>query len=128
MTTTIDISKTSAYSQKLMGLLGRREPFEVLASTADVLGKVVSAHAAAILRTRPFEGKWTPNEIIGHLADGEWVLGFRSRMILCEENPVILPMDQDLWVRVRSTTSMNQRNCWRRFAICAGRISRYGSA
>ena len=98
MTTTFDISKTSAYQQKLMGLLGSRDPFEVLDSTADVVAKFVADHPARVLRTRPYAGKWTPNEIIGHLTDTECVLGYRSRMILCEENPVITPMDQDLWV------------------------------
>lgn len=98
MRTTFDISKTSAYQQKLMGLLGNREPFDVLGSTADVLGKIVAENSSKIMRTRPYAGKWTPNEIIGHLADADWVLGFRSRMILCEDNPVLTPMDQDLWV------------------------------
>jgi DinB superfamily len=58
----------------------------------------VRTHSATVLRTRPFEGKWTPNEIIGHLADGEWVYGYRLRLILCEDNPIILGMNQDLWV------------------------------
>src|SRR5436190_288280 len=49
-------------------------------------------------RTRPFEGKWTPNEVIGHLSDGEWVYGYRLRLILCEDNPVIMGTKQDLWV------------------------------
>lgn len=98
MTVAFDISKTSAYQQKLMGLLGSREPFEVLGATPDVIARFVTDNAPKVLRTRPYEGKWTPNEIIGHLADAEWVLGFRSRMILCEDNPVLMPMDQDLWV------------------------------
>lgn len=98
MTTPIDISKTSAYQQKLIGLLGSREPFDVLGSTADMLARFVAAHSPAVLRTRPFAGKWTPNEIIGHLTDTECVLGFRSRLILCEDQPLITPMDQDLWV------------------------------
>lgn len=98
MSTTFDISKTSAYQQKLMGLLGSREPFDVLGSTVDVLAQIVAENSSQNMRTRPFEGKWTPNEIIGHLADADWVLGFRSRMILCEDNPVLMPMDQDLWV------------------------------
>jgi hypothetical protein len=50
------------------------------------------------LRTRPFEGKWTPNEVIGHLTDSEWVYGYRLRLILCEDNPLILGTRQDSWV------------------------------
>jgi hypothetical protein len=87
-----------AYRERLFGLLGDREPLEVLAQTADALAEIARTHPAALLRSRPFEDKWTPNEVIGHLVDSEWVYGFRLRLILCEDNPTILGMDQDQWV------------------------------
>jgi hypothetical protein len=62
------------------------------------LAEIVGKHSATILRTRPFEGKWTPNEIIGHLTDSEWVDGYRLRLILSENEPIILGTKQDLWV------------------------------
>lgn len=96
--TTIEKGNNAAYQQKLMGLLGNRDPIEVLSKTADVLAEFVEKNPREIMRTRPYDGKWTPNEIIGHLSDSEWVYGFRIRLILCEEQPVILGMDQDLWV------------------------------
>jgi hypothetical protein len=73
-------------------------PLEVLAQTTSTLADIVHKHSATVLRTRPFEGKWTPNEVIGHLADSEWVYAYRLRLILCEDNPTILGMNQDLWV------------------------------
>jgi hypothetical protein len=69
-----------------------------LAQTTSTLADIVHKHSATVLRTRPFEGKWTPNEVIGHLADSEWVYAYRLRLILCEDNPTILGMNQDLWV------------------------------
>jgi hypothetical protein len=69
-----------------------------LAETTSTLPDIVGKHSAAVLRTRPFEGKWTPNEIIGHLTDSEWVYGYRLRLILCENDPAILGTSQDLWV------------------------------
>lgn len=100
MTTMAAIEKgdNAAYQQKLMGLLGNRDPIEVLGKTADVFAGMVEKHSPEVMRTRPFPGKWTPNEIIGHLSDSEWVYGYRVRLILCQEKPVILGMDQDLWV------------------------------
>ncbi len=95
---TIEKGDNAAYQQKLMNLLGKREPLDVLAATPDVLGDIIAEHPAATLKKRPFPGKWTPNEIIGHLSDSEWVYGFRIRLILCEKEPAILGMDQDLWV------------------------------
>jgi DinB superfamily len=78
--------------------LGDRNPLEVLAQTASTLADMVRTQSATVLRTRPFEGKWTPNEVIGHLADSEWVYGYRLRLMLCEDHPTILGMNQDLWV------------------------------
>jgi len=97
-TPVIEKGNNAAYQQKMMGLLGNRDPLEVMSKTADVLATVVDKNSPEVMRTRPYPGKWTPNEIIGHLSDSEWVYGFRIRLILCEDTPVILGMDQDLWV------------------------------
>lgn len=94
----VEKGDSAAYQQKLMGLLGNQDPIRVLSRTTDVLSGIVESYPAELLRQRPFEGKWTPNEIIGHLSDSEWVYGFRIRLILCQDRPVILGMDQDLWV------------------------------
>jgi len=69
-----------------------------MAQTASKLADIVHKHSATVLRARPFEGKWTPNEIIGHLTDSEWVDGYRLRLILGEDNPAILGTKQDFWV------------------------------
>jgi hypothetical protein len=92
------VSAPQAYREKMFRLLGDRDPLEVLAQTASTLTDLVGKDSAVILRTRPFEGKWTPNEIIGHLTDSEWVYGYRLRLILCEDNPTILGTNQDSWV------------------------------
>src|SRR5215469_14104251 len=86
------------YRDKMFNLLGDRNPLEVLAQTATTLADIVDKHSVPLLRTRPFEGKWTPNEVIGHLTDSEWVYGYRLRLILCEDDPTILGTDQDAWV------------------------------
>jgi hypothetical protein len=98
MAQTGPLVSANAYREKLFKLLGERNPFEVLAQTATTLAEIVGKHSAALLRARPFEGKWTPNEVIGHLTDSEWVYGYRLRLILCEDNPTILGTNQDSWV------------------------------
>jgi hypothetical protein len=87
-----------AYRENLFALLGDRDPLDVMAQTAAALEEVVRSHPPSLLRARPFAGKWTPNEIIGHLTDGEWVYGFRLRLILSEDDPAIVGTNQDLWV------------------------------
>lgn len=92
------VTQPDVYRRQMEEKLAGRAPLEVLGQTADVLEAIVARHPAATMRARPFAGKWTPNEIIGHLSDSEWVYGYRLRLILCETEPTILGMDQDLWV------------------------------
>jgi hypothetical protein len=92
------LASSQAYRDKMFKLLGDRNALEVLAQTATTLADIVGKHSAPLLRTQPFEGKWTPNEVIGHLTDSEWVYGYRLRLILCEDNPTILGTNQDSWV------------------------------
>jgi hypothetical protein len=94
----LSMSASQAYREKMFNLLANRDPLEVLTETASTLADTVGKHSATVLRTRPFEGKWTPNEVIGHLTDSEWVYGYRLRLILCEDDPAILGTQQDLWV------------------------------
>ncbi len=92
------ITDPKAYREKMDNLLGGADPIEVIAKTPDTVARIVRKHMPERMRTRPFDGKWTPNEIVGHLADAEWVFGFRMRLILSEDQPTILGMDQELWV------------------------------
>ncbi len=92
------VTDPKAYQQKLKNLVAGRNPIEVMSKTADALADIVRRHSAKQMQARPFEGKWTPNEVIGHLVDAEWVYGYRMRMILCEDDPIITPMEQDPWV------------------------------
>ena len=94
----LSLSAPEAYRDKLFNLLAGRDPIEVMGQTASILADIVARNPAAVLRARPFEGKWTPNEIIGHLTDSEWVYGYRLRLILCEDDPAILGTNQKSWV------------------------------
>jgi hypothetical protein len=100
-TTSGDLYRTDlrAYLAKLRTLVGDRERIEILAETPRVLASLVEAHTPAQMQMRPFDGKWTPSEILGHLGDTEWVFGYRIRQVLGEERPQIYAMDHELWVR-----------------------------
>ena len=94
----LEVSAPGTYREKLFNLLAGRDPIEVLEQTASALDDIVATHPAEVLRGRAIQGKWTPNEIIGHLTDSEWVYGYRLRLILCEDEPAILGIRQDAWV------------------------------
>jgi len=45
----------------------------------------------------PEPGKWSPAEIVCHLADCEIAFGFRLRQTLAEDHHVLQPFNQDKW-------------------------------
>jgi hypothetical protein len=83
----LEVSAPGTYREKLFNLVAGRDPIEVLGETASALADIVAGHPAEVLRGRAIPRKWTPNEIIGHLTDSEWVYGYRLRLILCEDEP-----------------------------------------
>lgn len=46
---------------------------------------------------RPAPGKWSPAEIVCHLADCEIAFAFRLRQTLAEDHHILQPFDQDKW-------------------------------
>src|SRR5580692_6857426 len=71
----------------------------ILAATPGEIGKLIIAIGAEKENTAPAPGKWSPAEIVAHLADCELVFGFRLRQTLAEDSPVIQPFDQDNWAK-----------------------------
>ncbi len=92
------IESPAAYVERMHRLLGDRDPLAVLSATPGLLADIVRAHTPTQLTTGPFEGKWTPNEILGHLVDIEWVFAFRLRRALCDLDAAIEGFDQSRWV------------------------------
>jgi hypothetical protein len=69
----------------------------ILAATPGEIGRLILAIGPGNENTAPAPGKWSPAEIIAHLADCELVFAFRLRQTLAEDAPVIQPFDQDKW-------------------------------
>jgi DinB family protein len=76
--------------------LGGRKPLDVLAGSCAHLRQVLDALGPLVER-RPAPGKWSPREIVCHLADCEIVFAFRLRQALAQAHHVIQPFDQDAW-------------------------------
>ena len=71
----------------------------ILAATPVEIAKSIEAIGPARGFEAPAPGKWSPGEIVAHLADCELVFGFRLRQTLAEDSPVIQPFDQDNWAK-----------------------------
>jgi hypothetical protein len=84
------------------GFLDGRPVEEFLNSTADAIAQALAVIGNEKLSVRPAPDKWSPAEIVCHLADCELVFGFRLRQTLAEDGPTIQPFDQDKWAATYS--------------------------
>ena len=69
----------------------------VLARTPALLEILVNRTAPVRLARRPEPEKWSAKEIIGHLADCEWIFGVRYRKIAAEPGAPLPAFEQDAW-------------------------------
>jgi hypothetical protein len=65
------------------------------AAVAEALLRITPEEADA----RPGSGRWSPREIVHHLADSETTAGIRLRRLLAEDRPTIHGYDQDEFAR-----------------------------
>jgi len=74
------------------------EPLERYARGASIVREALhGADAGTISRPGP-EG-WSIRDVLAHLADAELVRCTRIRFILAEDEPLIIPFDEELWKR-----------------------------
>ena len=87
------MSELNPYQKFLDG----RPVREILAATPSTLAGLVETMGLAKSTHAPAPGKWSPAEILCHLADCELVFGFRLRQTLAEDNHTVQPFDQEKW-------------------------------
>jgi len=77
--------------------LGSRDPFAVIAATAAQLQSRLDKLGKEGVERPWAPGKWSPREVVIHLADTEITFAFRIRQALAERDHVIQPFDQTAW-------------------------------
>ncbi len=80
-----------------LSLLGELDPIDVLRATPSRLKEYAEAASPLDLETPYAPGKWTPSEVLAHLADVEIVMGFRLRQLAAVPGVELQPFDQDAW-------------------------------
>ena len=85
------------YTRRILSYTEGKDALGVLQSTADRLRTIVRTNAAAALRRKPAPGRWSPVEIMAHLADAEIVFSYRLRMIVARNGVAIQAFDQNEW-------------------------------
>ena len=92
------------YQEFVLSYLGDDDPAEVQQKTPAIL-RELGGRAGDEVRTRPAEGEWSVLECIGHITGAEIVSTARYRWIVAQEEPTLVPYDQNLWVeRLRAET------------------------
>lgn len=91
---------TNPYAASLAGQDSRA----VLASTPGLLHQAVCQLSPEQVEAPIAPGKWSPRQIVAHLADCEIAFSFRLRQTLAgpasgETEVTIQPFDQDAWAR-----------------------------
>ena len=79
--------------------LDNRPVLDILADTPRAVRTLLESIGHGKSREAPAPGKWSPGEIVAHLADCELVFAFRLRQTLAEDSPTIQPFDQDNWAK-----------------------------
>jgi hypothetical protein len=85
------------YIARITGLVGDRDPWEVLASTPGRLRSLVGGATPEELRWTTSPTRWSIVEIVAHLADAEIVGAWRIRSVLARDGIVLQAYDQNAW-------------------------------
>ena len=86
-----------AYIEATLGVLGDRDPREVLAGTPGALAEMVRGVPEDRLHAPEAPGRWSVGEVLAHLADSELVWAVRTRFVLGQPRPTLTGYDQDAW-------------------------------
>ncbi len=74
----------------------------ILAATPGTLASLTQSIGTERVGVAPAPGKWSPAQILCHLADCEIAFAFRLRQALAEEHHILQPFDQDRWAATYS--------------------------
>lgn len=87
------MSELNPYASFLDG-----RPLEtILSATSHEIANKLQMIGPERANEPPAPGKWSPAEIVCHLADCEVAFGFRLRQTLAEDHHVLQPFDQEKW-------------------------------
>ena len=87
----------SDYVNAVVGLVGSRDPLEILRETPAALRVAIVGLPLDKLRRPEADGKWSIVHVLQHLADADIVWAWRMRLILAQERPTLTGYDQDRW-------------------------------
>lgn len=103
------------YIQRMLSHVDGKDGLKIQAASAAKLSRLVSNVPPAKLRKRPAPEKWSVAEILAHLADTEFAIGFRLRSILGTPGCQVTAFDQDAWASSMDYSRRNVRESLENF-------------
>ena len=94
---------TDPYTERILGLLGDRDPNQVLEASVGRLEGLLARLKGPDFDRSYAAGKWTARQVLVHIADVEMVVGFRIRQALAEDDYTVQAIDPDRWMERRGT-------------------------
>lgn len=98
------MSELNPYAKYLDG----RDVKAILAETPRRVSTLLGEMGPERTAMQPAPGKWSPAEIVCHLADCDVAFGFRLRQTLAEPGHVVQPFDQEKWAAAYGEISSTQ--------------------
>lgn len=86
-----------AYSRRILSNLIGQDPMRVFARTSADLRKLTRGLTLQQLHASPGRRRWSIAQIVAHLCDAEWAVGYRVRKVIAEPKSPLLAYDQDKW-------------------------------
>jgi uncharacterized damage-inducible protein DinB len=108
--------QANAYTAAILALIGSSDPIEALSRTAAELEHALRGLTDEEVAHPEAPGKWSLRELLQHLADSELVWGYRLRMVLAQDRPVLTGYDQDLWAERLGYSGADAAEALREFA------------
>ena len=87
----------NAYSKRILSNLIGKDPLRVYAGTPANLRRLTRGLTRDQLQTPPAAGRWSIAQLVSHLCDAEWAMGFRIRKAIAEPASPLPAYDQDKW-------------------------------
>jgi hypothetical protein len=91
------VGDPEGYKAELFALLGSDDPAEVLEATPGIFCKSVEGLSPETIAQRPEPNEWSIEELLGHFWHAEVVASFRWRVVLAQDDPILIGYDQDAW-------------------------------
>jgi hypothetical protein len=98
-----DIASTARANNPYAEDLGGADPLESLAETSRRIEAIVAGWTPEMFERSYAPGKWSARQLLTHLVHAEMIFGERIRFALTKPDFVVVPFDQDEWMKIENT-------------------------